>query len=127
MSYEDFKKGNSTREKGKEAEDFACNYLEDKGFKIKKRNFHFGKLGELDIVAEINSILVFVEVKARSNDSFGSPLDSITPKKQFQIKKIAEGYYYINKLNNIESRFDIITVDYSKNPPEIEHLENAFY
>jgi putative endonuclease len=127
MSYDDFIKGTSTREKGKEAEDLACTFLEEKGYIVKKRNFHYGKLGELDIVAEINDILVFVEVKARSNDSYGSPLDSLTPRKQFQIKKVAEGYYYINKLKDKESRFDIITIDYSKNPPEIEHLESAFY
>jgi putative endonuclease len=119
--------GESTRDIGKKAEEQACTYLEEIGYKIVKRNFFFGKVGEIDIVAKDQDIMVFIEVKARSSDSYGSPLDSITPKKQRSIRKVAEGYFYINKLENQECRFDVITIDYSKSEPQIEHYINAFY
>ncbi|MFC2131545.1 YraN family protein [Bacteroidota bacterium] len=117
----------STRKKGAEAETLACKYIEEKGFIIIKRNFHFGIVGEIDIIAKDKEVLVFVEVKARSSDTYGSPLDSITPKKQKNLKRVSEGYYYINKLKDQECRFDVITIDYSKGTPDIEHLVNAFY
>ena len=53
----------NTREKGDKAEEIAVKYLVDKGYSIKKRNFSFGKIGELDIIAEKDDTLVFVEVK----------------------------------------------------------------
>lgn len=117
----------STRDKGKDGEDSACNYLESLGYSILKRNFHFGTLGEIDIIAKDNDVLVFVEVKSKKPDSNFNLLDSLTPKKQRNLKRVAEGYYYVNKLNEIESRFDIITVDFKENPPEIEHIKSAFY
>jgi len=123
---EDFKE-QSTRDKGKEGEEAACKYLEESGYSIVKTNFHFGTLGEIDIIAKDNNVLVFVEVKSKKPDSGFNPLDSITPKKQRNLKRVAEGYYYVNKLSDIESRFDVITVDFKTEPPEIEHYKCAFY
>ena len=117
----------STRAKGSKAEDLACEFLISKDYKIVKRNFHYGRIGEIDIVAEKKGILVFVEVKSLTEKSYGSPLDSITPKKQSSIRKVAEGYYYINKLEDKESRYDVITIDFRTTPTKIEHYEYAFY
>lgn len=117
----------SSREKGTEGENAACDYLQTLGYSIIKRNFHFGTLGEIDIIAKDNDILVFVEVKSKKPDSNFNLLDSLTPKKQKNLKRVAEGYYYVNKLTDLESRFDIITVDFKQNPPEIEHIKSAFY
>ncbi|OGU40271.1 MAG: YraN family protein [Ignavibacteria bacterium GWB2_35_12] len=117
----------STREKGNEAEDTAVELLLGKGYQIIKRNFIYGRIGEIDIVAKDGNILVFVEVKSRKTNEYGSPLESVTPKKQKILRRVAEGYYYINKLNDVESRFDIITIDYSVKPPTIEHLINAIW
>ncbi|TAL67657.1 MAG: YraN family protein [Bacteroidetes bacterium] len=117
----------STREKGNEAEDQAVDLLISKGYKIIKRNFIYGRIGEIDIVAKDGETLVFVEVRSRKSNEFGSPLESVTPKKQRVLRKVAEGYYYINKLNDVSSRFDIIAIDYSVKPPAIEHLVNAIW
>jgi len=117
----------STRDKGTEGEDAACKFIEGLGYSIVKRNFHFGTLGEIDIIAKDNDILVFIEVKSKKPDSDFNLLDSLTPKKQKNLKRVAEGYYYVNKLSDIESRFDVITVDFKCEPPEIEHYINAFY
>jgi putative endonuclease len=117
----------STRKKGKEAEDRAVELLTVKGYKIIKRNFFFGRYGEIDIVAKDGNTLVFVEVKSRETTKYGSPLESITPQKQRSIKKVAEGYYYINKLTDVESRYDVITIDNTIKPEKIEHLINDFW
>ena len=117
----------STREKGNEAEDTAVELLLGKGYKIIKRNFIYGRIGEIDIVAKDGNVLVFVEVKSRKTNEYGSPLESVTPKKQKILRRVAEGYYYINKLNDVESRFDIIAIDYNVKPPAIEHLVNAIW
>ncbi len=117
----------STRDKGNHGEDLAVEYLEAKGYKIIKRNFHFGKTGEIDIIAEINNELVFVEVKYRTNRSYGEPLESITPKKANTLRRTAEGYLFVNKIYDKACRIDIIIIDKRGNKPFIEHLENAIY
>ncbi len=114
------------REKGAIAEDAAVEFLKEKGFKIVKRNFHFGRDGEIDIIARDKDVLVFIEVKARASDVYGSPESSITPSKMKVIRRTAEGYLYINKISNVECRFDVIALDYTQRPPEIRHLINAF-
>lgn len=117
----------NTREKGRFAEDIAAAYLEKKGYKIIKRNFVFGRTGELDIIAEISGILVFVEVRSKSSGSTYDPILSIDYKKQKTIKRTAEGYLYVNKITDKECRLDVIIVDLSHKEPDINHIESAFY
>jgi putative endonuclease len=116
----------STREKGYLGEDIAIAYLKENGYKILKQNFIFGKLGEIDIIAEKNNILVFVEVKSRTNSSYGDPLESVNFKKQVHLRRTAEGYLHINKIYNRECRMDVIAVDLTREKPVIRHIENAF-
>ena len=113
------------RAKGSKGEDLAVKYLMKKGFKIVKRNFVFGR-GEIDIVAEDGNILVFVEVKARKSNAYGTPEESITVGKRRQLRRIAEGYMYVNKIDNRECRFDAIAIEYKEGKAEIRHLVNAF-
>lgn len=119
----------STRTAGSKAEDLAEKLLKEKGFKIRKRNFHFGKVGEIDIVAEDNGQLVFVEVKSRTSHEFGKPIDSINERKRSQLRKTALGYLHVNSIDDMECRFDVITIDFTDNHdnPIIEHLVNAFW
>lgn len=65
---------------GKLAEDFAVSLLQGKGYKIIDRNFH-SRFGEIDIIAEENETLIFVEVKARWSPKFGVPEEAVTPQK----------------------------------------------
>ncbi|MGA2297673.1 MAG: YraN family protein [FCB group bacterium] len=115
----------NTRQKGKESETLAIKYLEEKGFIIIKQNFTFGRIGEIDIVAEDGATLVFVEVKSTKTTLYGNPLEYITPKKQANLRRVAEGYLYVNKINDKPCRFDVITIDYTKKEPEILHLIQA--
>ncbi|MBI2022648.1 YraN family protein [Candidatus Daviesbacteria bacterium] len=110
---------------GNKGEDLACQYLQNLGYKILKRNFLI-RGGEIDIVARDADVLVFVEVKARYSHEYGLPIESITHWKLKALQKTA--LFYIQKINwgNRPYRFDLISIDYanSKDNPEIELIKN---
>jgi putative endonuclease len=114
----------NTIEKGNNGEKIAEKYLEEKGYEIIKRKFHFGKIGEIDLIAKDGDVIVFVEVKARKSAEFGSGLEAITPTKQKHLINVARGFLYVNKIENTYTRFDLISIDLSKFPPTIEHIKN---
>jgi putative endonuclease len=113
------------RKAGNIAEDIAVRYIEDLGYRIIKKNFTFGRVGEIDIICEHENVLIFIEVKARTNHAFGEPESSITRKKISSIKRVAEGYLYVNKISNTQCRFDLIAIDYVDGEQHIRHLINA--
>lgn len=127
MSEEQNNKKSNSKGFGKKGEDIAEELLRSKGYQILKRNFRFGK-GEIDIIAKDGDCLVFVEVKSRKNYDFGEPEYSITKSKQKQLKRIAEGYFYVNGINEQLCRFDVITIVGEKEDElKINHIENAFF
>ena len=97
-------------------------YAIGKGYKIIERNVHLGA-GELDIVAQFGDLIVFVEVKARNNYSFGNPLEAMTKQKIKMLIQTAKQYISFNHLFNIQVRFDVISIVGT----EIEHIEDAFW
>lgn len=115
------------KEKAIEGEGRACKHVATLGYRIVKRNFRFGKVGEIDIVAYDGETLVFIEVKTRSDYSFGTPEASVDARKQSQLKRVAKMYYYVNGLSDVVCRFDVIAVEFVKNQVEIRHHQNAFY
>ncbi len=116
----------SAKELGKLGEETAVQFLREKGYKIKEVNYTFGK-GELDIIALDGDITVFVEVKSRQNLEMGDPVYGVTPAKVKQIKRIAELYLYDRNIEEIECRFDVVTVLFrEEQDPLIEHYINAF-
>lgn len=86
-----------SRVKGREAEDRACMFLSQNGFEILERNF-FARYGEIDIIAQKNGILHFVEVKSASvgTKSCFEPIYNITPSK---IQKLIStiGFYLLER------------------------------
>lgn len=116
----------STRAQGSEAEQIAAEYLQQRGFRIIRQNFHFGRTGEIDIIAEDGETLVFVEVKARRNNAYGTPEEAVTPAKQRGLRRVAEGYLYVNAITDKECRFDVIAIEWQDEEPIIRHLPNAF-
>lgn len=107
---------------GKEFEQRAVDFLQDKGYLILERNYQC-KFGEIDIIALDREYLVFVEVKYRKNRESGYPEEAVNYQKQRKISKTA-GYYCLQKniLENVCCRFDVIAIDAG----EIRHYENAF-
>ena len=95
-------------------EDKACEYLRKNGYKIVERNFRKG-YGEIDIVAIHENTLVFIEVKTRTSNSFGSPLEAINYWKLKSLIKTAQ-YYKMTHRNLPESlRIDAVSVILSGN------------
>jgi len=116
----------SKRKFGNEGEEIAVNYLIENGYNIRKKNFKFGNVGEIDIIAEDGDYLCFIEVKTRTNLNYGHPLESITPSKIKAARKAAEGYIHINKLYNRDCRFDAIAIEINLGVTKIELFKNIF-
>ena len=115
----------STYVKGHKGEDIATEYLTKKGYHIIQRNITFKK-NEIDIIARDKNEIVFVEVKERATDVFGSPYEKVNKKKQELIIKVADNYITRNNIN-LEARFDIVSIiDIDSEKPKIEHIINAF-
>jgi len=113
--------------KGKKAETEAVNLLKKLGMQIVTRNYRC-PLGEIDIVAKDASVLVFVEVRSRSDTNYGLPQESIDHKKILKIRKVAQHYIMINGNHRGGYRFDVVAMMLS-NEGEIanlEHIRNAF-
>ena len=116
----------STQALGLRGEEIACAYLEKKKYAIVTRRFRMFH-GEIDIVARDGTTLVFVEVKARADESFGRPEESVTPGKQRQIRKIAQGYLVQNPLGGDACRFDVISILFGDGDAyRLEHFVDAF-
>lgn len=111
---------------GKSGERAALRYLKNKKYKILAQNFRLFR-GEIDIIAFDKNTLVFVEVKTRKSTDFGLPEESVTPSKQKQIKKIAQGFLLRNNLQDAECRFDVISIHLDQDQGyRIRHIQNAF-
>ena len=111
-------------------EELAAEYLRKKGYKIIDRNFRKG-YGEVDIVAieDPNSsekTLVFVEVKTRTSNLYGSPLEAINYWKLKTIIKTAQYYKLIHPNLPDALRIDAISVElfHANKPKEIKHIKN---
>ncbi|SDK44754.1 YraN family protein [Natronincola ferrireducens] len=110
---------------GAYGEGIGKKYLLEKGYVILHSNYRT-KLGELDIIAQKDNIIAFVEVKTRRNSSFGLPREAVDYRKQLTLTKIAQLYIQQKKPGNVDFRFDVIEVRWIDDKYEINHIENAF-
>ena len=112
----------NTTELGRYGEDIAVKYLREKGFRIIERNFRYSHK-EIDIIAEDNGIIVFVEVKTRSNLNFGHPFEAINYQKLQKIRTAIYGY-----LNKLEVKYKGFRLDgiavIGLDNSEIQHIKN---
>ena len=107
-------------------EDAAAHYLSEKGYTILHRNIRFPE-GELDFVTKQGKMLIFIEVKTRETEKFGSPYQSVSAGKQRRQAAMASRFISICRLWNVPIRFDVISIVLlSGQPSKIEHIENAF-
>ena len=112
-------------EAGKAGERYAAAYLEERGYRIVTRNYRVRE-GEIDIIAESASCLVFVEVRERKAGSLVSPLESITPAKRARILRTAAAYL-LRHPSQLQPRFDVVgLVERGGGAYEVTHVENAF-
>lgn len=113
----------NTKTIGDFGETAATKYLLQKGYKILKRNFRL-KMGEIDIIAQEDDCIVFVEVKTRRSNRYGEPSEYVDFRKQRRIKNAAA--CFTDVINN-DVRFDVIEVFYDRTGvSKINHIEDAF-
>ena len=110
---------------GRFGEDLARERLKDCGYRILTTNYRC-PLGEIDVIARDDDVLVFVEIKTRKNKSPGRVKEAVNTKKQRQISKVALAYMKSHNLWGSKARFDVVAVGLLNGKNEIEIIKNAF-
>lgn len=109
---------------GREGEDLARKHLEKAGYHIIESNYRT-RSGEIDLIADDGGVLVFIEVKTRSSNRFGTPLEAVTAAKCRQISKVALEYLSRNNCQESLVRFDVVGVETGP-PVQVEVVKDAF-
>jgi len=114
------------KELGQRAETLAVDYLRKKSYVIRERNWRFSR-AEIDIIAQKEEVLVFIEVKMRSYNYYGNPEEFVTEKQQALIQEAAS--QYMEQIgHDWEIRFDIIAILWEDHKEaSINHYQDAFF
>jgi putative endonuclease len=113
------------RQAGESGESLAVKLLKRNGYKIIEQNYRC-KLGEIDIIAEDDGVLTFVEVKARRTDEFEEPKSAVTPQKQRKISMVALEYLKETEQMEKNARFDVVAILLLPEHPDVQIIKNAF-
>ena len=116
---------NSNQALGREGERVAELFLKKKGYKVVKRNYRC-RGGEVDLIVLDRKVVVFVEVKTRTDHAFGSPLEAVEPRKQRRMILAAQLFLHEKKLHERDARFDVVGISWPGADPLVEHIQNAF-
>ena len=119
----------SSKEKGEYGEWKGKKYLKKKGFKILYQNWRSqrDKRNEIDLICLENEILVFVEIRARSENSFTSGYETLNKRKRKALLNSFKDYLRESKSHPITNRFDVIEIDLTNRPNrkvKLFHHEN---
>lgn len=111
---------------GNWGEEVAHTFLVALGYKHVARNVRTD-YGEIDLILQDGETLVFVEVKTRRTDNFGSPAEAITARKFQKMTECAEAYLQLHGLHESNWRLDVVAVYAPATSPEprIEHIQNV--
>ena len=112
-------------EKGKKGEDIAAACLRKEGYRIIERNYRC-LYGEIDIIAMDAGDIVFIEVKSRKSDNFGSPEEAVGITKQKKISRVALNYLRERGLADHNARFDIVAIRFMPQGNRVKLIRNAF-
>lgn len=110
---------------GRAGERRAAWFYRLRGFRVIARNVVF-RDGEIDLIVRRGRLLVFVEVKTRSEDSLGDPAESVDRRKQLRVIRCAEVWMSRQKADGLDVRFDVVTVVQTRWRLRIEHIPHAF-
>ena len=94
---------------GEKGEKQASVFLEKRGYRILAKNFR-NRFGEIDIIAQDKDELVFVEVKTRTSDNFGTPEEAVNAKKLRKIMLVASEFMSEQGLEDVQPRFEVISI-----------------
>ncbi len=107
---------------GRYGEDVAARHLSEQGYVVLQRNWRC-ELGEIDIVARDGDCLVVCEVKTRRSDTFGSPLEAVTPRKVARLRQLAARWVAESGLHPPLIRIDVVAVRRPlTGPAQVEHV-----
>lgn len=111
---------------GRTGERLAAEELSRQGYHILEKNFR-SSYGEIDLVAEDEQDLIFVEVKTRRGSDFGLPEEAVTSRKQQKIIQVASYYLDLHACSQRSWRIDVVAVQLDKGgkPEEIRVYRNA--
>ncbi len=109
---------------GRRAENLATDYLHRRGYLIRERNYRASK-AEVDVVAQIQKTLCFIEIKAKHGWAFGPPEDRVDAGKIRRYHQAAENYQEEENWHG-EIRYDSIAITFFPQAVQIEHFEDAF-
>jgi putative endonuclease len=115
----------SKQARGRWGENVACAHLRRAGYRIVDRNWRSPERevrGELDIVAVVDDLVVFCEVKARRRAGFGGAAAAVDERKQAQLRLLAESWLRVADTNADSVRFDVVAIDGVR----LQHLRGAF-
>jgi putative endonuclease len=116
---------NSKQALGREGERIAELFLKKKGYRLVERNYRC-RGGEVDLIVLDRRVVVFVEVKTRTDYGFGSPLEAVEPRKQRRMIFAAQLFLHQKKLHERDARFDVVGISWPGTEPVVEHIQNAF-
>jgi putative endonuclease len=117
--------GDSRRHVGNAGEDAAATWYRDRGFEVLARNWRV-RAGELDLVVRRGRTIVFCEVKTRSSDRFGLPVEAVTAVKQRRLRTLAMLWLDAHPDARGELRFDVASVTPAGERPRVDVVEGAF-
>ena len=112
--------------RGRKAEDIACIRLQQAGLALTTRNYR-SPYGEIDLVMQERDTLVFVEVRYRSSDDFGTPAETVDARKQARLRATAEHYLQNTpRASKKACRFDIVALTGDGEGGDFRWLQNVF-
>jgi len=111
---------------GQQAELLACQFLQQHQLKLIIKNYHCQR-GEIDLIMSDNKTLVFIEVRYRKNDKFGSALESVNYTKQAKIIITAKHYLQHHTQAFSGYRFDVIAISPTQQADQIIWVKDAFH
>ena len=111
---------------GARGERIARDYLESQGYDVLDTNYRC-RWGEIDLVAQQDDTLVFVEVRTKRHLSYGTPQESLTKSKVARLIATAETYLQEHESDGANWRIDLIAVLLAPNGAvaEVQHIPNA--
>ena len=110
---------------GTRGEAAAERFLRRQRYTIVERNYECS-LGEVDLIALDRSVIVFVEVKARTDGAAGTPFEAVDRRKQRQLERVAKYYLSRHRLHGRDARFDVVGVWETDGELRCELIRNAF-
>jgi putative endonuclease len=111
---------------GFKGEEQAQNYLRNRGLVHVESNY-LCKIGEIDLVMRDGDTLVFVEVRQRKNNLYGSPLETVSAAKKHKLRRTAEHFLLVRKVPTHQAlRFDVVGILGTGTDIRIDWVQNAF-